>query len=93
MKTIFILPSFERSVKRLNHQDKRQLAQGLEVFNTYLLTGQAPFGLRFKKINHDKYEFRITIKLRVIIKMTENDVYLVLAGNHDEITRYLKNFR
>lgn len=93
MKKIFSLPSFERSVKKLSRQDKEQLAESLEVFNTYLLTGQAPFGFRFKKINHDKYEFRITIKLRVIIKMDDNDIYLVLAGNHDEITRYLKNFR
>lgn len=93
MKKIFILPSFERSVKRLSRQDKEQLTESLEIFNTYLLTGEAPFGFRFKKINHDKYEFRINIKLRVIIKMTNNGIYLVLAGNHEDVKRYLKNFR
>lgn len=93
MKKISILPSFERSVKRLSRQDKKQLSESLEIFNTYLLTGEAPFGFRFKKINHDKYEFRITIKLRVIIKIANNDVYLVLAGNHEDVKRYLKNFR
>ena len=93
MKNILILPSFERSVKKLSRQDKEQLVESLEIFNTYLLSGEAPFGFRFKKINHDKYEFRINIKLRVIIKITDNDAYLVLVGNHDEVKKYLRNFR
>jgi len=33
MKKVFILPSFERSVKRLTRQDKKNLAESLELFN------------------------------------------------------------
>jgi hypothetical protein len=87
------LPSFERSVKRLTRQDKDNLAEGLESFNEYLLSGDAPAGLGFKKINHDKYEFRVDIKLRVIIKAEGDDYYLVLAGNHDEVRKYLRHHR
>lgn len=93
MKKVLILPSFERSVKKLPQQDKKQLAESLEMLNRFLLTGEAPFGFRFKKINSDKYEFRVGIRLRVIVKEDGDIFYLVLVGSHDEVRRYLKNFR
>ena len=67
MKRIIILPSFERSVKKLTRQDKFNLAESLESFNLFLLSGELPVGFGFKKINHDKYEFRVDIRLRVIV--------------------------
>ncbi|MBU0503130.1 MAG: hypothetical protein ABH882_04730 [Candidatus Omnitrophota bacterium] len=93
MKRILILPSFERSLKKLSRQDRNKLNQGLESFNYFLTSGEAALGLGFKKINHDKYEFRVDIRLRVVVKVEGDDYYLVLAGNHDEIKRYLKNYR
>lgn len=93
MKKLFILPSFERSIKDLTPQEQENLAKGLELFNNYLLTGQSSFGFRLKKINHDKFEFRIDIKLRVILKKDKDIYYLVLVGDHNEIRRYLRNFR
>lgn len=93
MKRILILPSFERSVKKLAHQDKDNLAKSLEGFNLFLLSGEAPAGFGFKKINHDKYEFRVNIRLRVVVKIKGEDYYLVLSGNHDEVKRYLRHHR
>lgn len=91
MKKISPLPSFERSVKKLTREEKRQLAKGLEVFNYFLLTGNAPFGFRYKKIGYNKYEFRINIRLRVIVKEEGDVIYLVLVGSHEDIRRYLRN--
>ncbi len=93
MKRIHILSSFERSIKNLSLEEKKQLNQSLETFNIFLLHGQSTFGLRLKKINHDKYEFRINIKLRVVVKIEDDDIYLVLVGNHDDVKRYLHNYR
>ncbi len=90
MKRILVLPSFERSVKKLTRQDKKNLAESLEAFNYFLLTGELPVGLGFKKIGHDKYEFRVDIRLRVVVKAEGNDYYLVLAGNHNEVKRCLR---
>ena len=92
MKKVFILPSFKRSAKRLTPAHKIKLAESLEAFNSFLLTGEAPVGFGFKKINHDKYEFRVDIRLRVIVKVEASDYYLVLVGSHDEIRRYLRRF-
>ncbi len=93
MKRIIILPSFERSIKKLTRQDKDNLAERLESFNLFLLSGESPAGFGFKKINHDKYEFRVDIRLRVVVKVDGGDYYLVLVGNHDEVKRYLRHYR
>ena len=93
MKRILILPSFERSVKKLTRQDKDNLAESSESFNLFLLSGEVPAGFGFKKIDHDKYEFRVDIRLRVVVKVVGGDYYLVLAGNHDEVKRYLRHYR
>ncbi len=93
MKKIVILPSFERSVKKLTSEEKKCLTESLEQFNSFLIYGRAPFGFRFKKINHDKYEFRVDIRLRVIIKEEDDAYYLVLVGSHDQVRKYLRHFR
>ena len=94
MKRIFILPSFERSVKKLTPLDKKKLAaQSLEELNSFLISGEMLGGFGFKKINHDKYEFRVDIRLRVVVKVEGEDYYLVLAGNHDEVRKYLRRYK
>lgn len=93
MRRIVPLPSFERSIKKLTQYEKQELAKGLESFNKFILAGQPITGLGFKKIDYNKYEFRIDIRLRVILKIDSDTFYLVLAGNHDDVKRYLRNIR
>jgi len=90
MKKIVILPSFERSIKRFTSAEKDRLASALEKFNDFLATGSMSPGLGFKKIAQNIYEFRVDIRLRVIVKDENNVLYVVLAGSHEDITRYLK---
>lgn len=93
MKKVVSLPSFERTVKKLTLYEKKQLAKGLESLNSFLHSGQSTYGFRYKKIDYDKYEFRIDIKLRVVIKVEKDTVYLVLVGTHEEVKRYLMGVR
>lgn len=93
MKQVIILPSFVRSVRKLSHYDKDQLAESLEQFNNFLLTAELPVGLGFKKIGQDKYEFRVNLRLRIVIRVEEDIYYLVLVGSHDEVRRYLRKYR
>ncbi len=90
MKRIVPLPSFVRSVRKLSPPDRTQLADCLEQFNNFVLTGDLPIGLGFKKIGQDKYEFRVGLRLRVVLKAEDDVYYLVLAGSHDEVKRYLR---
>lgn len=93
MKRVASLPSFERSLKALTPQQKQALRRGLHAFNQFLVTGALPPGLGYKKINGDKYELRADIRLRVILKLVADCYYLVLVGNHDQVKRYLKQYR
>ena len=92
MRIIKVLPSFERSLKRLPFTAKKKVKKTLKQLNDFLITGTLPKGLGLKKINKDKYEIRVDISLRIIIKMEREDIYLVLIGSHEDIKRYLKEF-
>lgn len=93
MKSIAVLSSFERSLKKLSPLERTQIAESLEDFNKMLVSGDRPSGLGFKKINHDKYELRASIRLRVVMKLEGDVYYLVLVGNHDDVRRYLREYR
>ena len=93
MRLVKPLPSFERSVKGLNFREKKKLVRSLELFNNFLVTGEIPTGLYFKKIDKNKWEFRIDIQLRVIVKQEKNTFYLVLAADHNKVRNYLRRFR
>jgi mRNA-degrading endonuclease RelE of RelBE toxin-antitoxin system len=92
MKKIVILPSFERSIRRFTTTEKNRLVLALEKFNDFLVTGRISSGLGFKKIGYDIYEFRIDIRLRVIVKDKDDTFYMVLAGSHEDIKKHLKDF-
>ncbi len=93
MKYIVSLPSFDRDIKKFKQEKKERLKNALEAFNHFVATGKRAFGFRFKKINKNKFEFRVDIRLRVVTKLQGNTFYLVKAGNHDEVKRYLRRFR
>jgi len=92
MRRIVALPSFIRSAKKLSSSDKNQLAESLEQFNNFILIGELPLGLGFKKIGQDKYEFRVGLRLRVVAKAVGDTYYLVFVGSHDEVKRYLRRY-
>jgi len=93
IKELVVLPSFERSVKKLAVDERKKLSDALEKFNHSFSSGELTPGLGFKKINHDKYEFRVDIRLRVVLKQNHEILYLVLVGNHDDIRKYLRSYR
>lgn len=93
MRIVKILPSFERTLKKVSPKDKGKLKKSLCQLNGFLATGIFPKGLGLKKLLDDIYELRVDIRLRVILQMDQEVVYLVLVGSHDQIKKYLKNTR
>lgn len=93
MRIIKILPSFERSIKKLSSQDKQKVKKTLEKLNDFIVSGILPKGLGLKKINKDKYELRVDIHFRIIMKTEKESLYIVLAGTHQDIKKYLKKYR
>ena len=58
-----------------------------------LTAGQLPAGLGFKKINGDKYAWRVDLRLRVVMKAEGDTLVCHLIGNHEDVKRYLRTYR
>lgn len=56
-------------------------------------SGQMAPGLGFKKINGDKYEIRVDIRIRIVMKAEGDTLVCHLIGDHDSVRRYLKAYR
>ncbi len=93
MRKVAVLPSFERSLNKLSPSQRKQLTESLHAFNHFLATGELLPALGFKKIDRDKYEFRVDIRLRVVLKAEGDTFYLIFVGSHEDVKRYLKKFR
>lgn len=93
MRQVIALSSFIRSARKLSLLEKNQLAESLEQFNNFVLTGKLPLGFGFKKIGEDKYEFRAGLRLRIVTRAESDTYYLVFIGSHDEVKRYLRKYR
>ena len=93
MNYVVPLPSFERCIHKMTVPDRQRIAEALERFNQFQSTGTIAAGLGLKKINHDKYELRVDIRLRVVMKKVVNEFHLVFVGSHDDVRKYLRQFR
>jgi len=93
MRIIKVLPSFERTLKKVSGKDKGKLKKSLHQLNNFLISKVLPPGLGLKKLSGNIYELRVDIRLRVILRMEEDVVFLVLVGSHNDIKRYLKNIK
>jgi len=44
-------------------------------------------------LSDDIYEIRVDLKIRIILKMEKQTVYLVMIGSHQDIREYLKKIK
>ncbi len=93
MRIVKILPSFERNLKRVSSKDRTKIKKSLHQLNSFITKGVLPKGSGLKKLTNSIYEIRMDIRLRIIIQMDEDVVYLVLVGSHSDIKRYLNRYR
>lgn len=59
MRIVKILPSFERSLKKISVPDKIKLQKSLHQLNNFLITGILPKGIGLKKLVNGIYELRV----------------------------------
>ena len=93
MRQLVVSTHFRKQLKRLSARDQQQVTAALKEFLAALTAGQLPTGYGFKKINHDKYELRLDIRLRIAMKAEGETLVCHLIGNHEDIKRYLRDYR
>ncbi len=96
--SLFILPSFDRSLKVLGAEQKEIVRILLEALAAYFdsncnLAEAQKIAPRFfyKQLRKPFYEAGIEGKLRLIIRREKSQCFALLVGNHDQIKKFLSS--
>jgi len=85
-------PSFVRSTKSLAPTEKADVKEAAsQLIDVLSKDRQIHPGLGLKRLMGDFWEVRKGIKARILFRWTGDLIEFVLAGNHDDVKRFLKN--
>jgi hypothetical protein len=85
-------PSFDRSVKSFHGREKEAIklaaAQAIDILSQ---DRQIHKGIGLKRLKGDFWEVRHGLKARILFRWEGDLVEFILAGDHNDVRRYLKN--
>jgi len=88
--------SFERSLKNLDPQQQVIIARIIESLEIYYSSGcnlskvfEKETRFFYKKLRHEFYEAGVEGKLRIVLRKNDSNCVAILAGNHDQIRKFL----
>ena len=85
-------PFFDKSVKKFYGKEKKEIKevaiQAIDILSQDRLLYK---GIGLKRLQGDFWEIRKGLKIRILFKWKSGLVQFILAGDHDDIRRYLKN--
>lgn len=85
-------PSFERSIKSFPAQEKEEIKQtAIRLIDVLSRHWDVHKGMGLKRMRGHYWEARQGIKSRILFRWQGDLVEFVLAGNHDDIKRFLRN--
>lgn len=87
-----VSPRFDRSIRRLDPARKSAVNATIEGLVAAFETGQVPVGLGLKQLRPGLWECRAGLSDRILFFRTRDAVKFLLAGNHDEISRFLQTW-
>jgi len=93
LKRLAVSDHFKKQLKKLSPQDRQKTVTVLKEFLRALNERKIPVGFGFKKINGDKYELRVDIRIRIAMKADGDTLVCHVIGNHEAIRKYLRNYR
>ncbi|MBF0330747.1 MAG: hypothetical protein HQL17_02330 [Candidatus Omnitrophica bacterium] len=84
-------PSFDRSIKQLPLNDKAEVkAAASQLIEVLSKDREIYQGLGLKRLKGDFWEVRYGLKVRILFRWEGALVEFLLAGNHDDVKRFLK---
>lgn len=85
-------PSFDRSVKNFHGREKEEIKQtALQAIDILSSDRLIHKGLGLKRLKGDFWEIRKGLKARILFRWQGGLVEFILAGDHNNIKRFLKN--
>ncbi len=87
-------PSFERTIKGLSEQKRRQIKSLAGHLALLLSKGRRlPKGMGLTRLRGDYWEIRSTIRERILFRYKKSEIDFVLAGNHNDVKKFLKGIK
>lgn len=94
--TLFTYSSFDRSLQALGSEQKEIVQRILKALKVYYdsncnleKTQEIESRFFYKQLRRPYYEAGVEGKIRVVIERDKSDCFAVLAGNHDQVKRFL----
>ena len=83
--------SFEKSLKKVNSKDRENVFEVCQALLDVIEKQEQPSqGIGLKKLEKNFWEIRVNIQIRIIFEWQQDLLKFILAGNHDEIKKFLK---
>ena len=84
---------FRKQLKKLPQRDQERATATLKGFLAALRMETVPAGYGLKKLNGDKYEIRVGLKIRIVMKAEGDTLVCHVIGDHEDVRRYLRAYR
>ncbi len=85
-------PSFDRCVKGLHGPEKQEIKTvAVQLINMLSQDREIYKGIGLKRLRGNFWEVRKGLKTRILFRWEGDLVEFILAGNHDDIKRFLKS--
>ena len=84
--------SFDRSIKALSSQDQKEIKKVAGNLIDILAVDKPLYeGLGLKRLQGSYWEVRKGLKVRILFRWQKDLVEFILAGNHEDIKRFLRS--
>ncbi|MDD3375717.1 MAG: hypothetical protein PHY73_08380 [Candidatus Omnitrophica bacterium] len=85
-------PSFKRSIKFFSEKEKEKIKEvSIQLIDMLSQDRSIHKGVGLRRLRGDFWEIRKGIKSRILFRWNGDLLEFVLAGNHNDIKRFLKN--
>ncbi len=85
-------PSFDRSVKNFSREEKEEIKKvairAVDILSHNRIIHK---GIGLKRLKSNFWEIRKGLRARILFRWKGDLVEFVLAGDHEDIKRYLRN--
>ena len=83
--------SFDKAFKKLGLNRQEKVIDAISVLIDFFENRKKAKGLGLKNLRENYWEIRVNVKDRIIFTLEKDKVAFIIAGDRDEIKKYLGN--
>lgn len=87
----FLSPYFKRIIKKLDFHKTEEVKRAISELTAFFDSGIKSEGLGLKRLRGNFWEIRASLEDRILFSFEKDEIFFLIAGNHDAIKNFLKN--